>query len=81
MSWSAAKSYCEGEGTVLATISDGFQEAFVHTMVYKNNGDPLYIGLLNDQVLFMIIDHNQPIPMVAPTHIANCRYISRSRKI
>ncbi|XP_072021061.1 macrophage mannose receptor 1-like [Amphiura filiformis] len=49
VSWSAAKSVCEGEGTVLATISDGFQEAFVQTMVFKNNGDPLYIGLLNDQ--------------------------------
>ena len=55
LSFSQAKAYCEGEGTVLATISDGFQQAFVETQVFKNGGDSVYIGLLNDQVLLFYL--------------------------
>ena len=53
MTFGQAKTYCEGQGPgiFLATISDGFQQAFVETQVFKNNEESVYIGLLNDQVL------------------------------
>ena len=48
--FSEAKAMCEGDFTVLATIPDGFQEAFLETQLFKNGDVPLWIGLLNDQV-------------------------------
>ena len=50
MTFSDAKRYCENDGTVLATIADGFQEAFVETMVAKYGGEQLWIGLFDDTV-------------------------------
>ena len=41
---------CEGDGTVLATITDGFQQAFLETQLFKNGEESLWTGLLNDQV-------------------------------
>ena len=55
MTFDAAKTYCENDGTILATISDGYQEAFVETMVAKYGGEQLWIGLVDDEVSLHIL--------------------------
>ena len=53
MTFANAKLFCENEGTVLATIADGYQEAYVEIMVNKY-GEKLWIGLVDDQVRLIV---------------------------
>ena len=53
MTFANAKLFCENEGTVLATIADGYQEAYVEIMVNKY-GEKLWIGLVDDQVRLLV---------------------------
>ena len=50
-SYSDARAFCEEDSTTLATIKDGYEEAFVETMMYTNTLDYVWIGL-TDKVGF-----------------------------
>ena len=40
-----ARAVCEEDGTTLATIKDGYEEAFVETLMYTNGLRYVWIGL------------------------------------
>ncbi len=47
---------CAAEGAALATINDGYDEAFVETLMLNSGYQNVWIGLQQDQVtLFRII--------------------------
>ena len=46
--YSDAKDMCEAEGAYLASIHDGYNEAFVETVMLKNGLPNVWIGLQKD---------------------------------
>ena len=51
--YEAAKTVCEEDSTTLATIKDGYEEAFVETLMYTNDLDYVWIGL-TDSVSYVL---------------------------
>ena len=44
-SYQEARAVCEEDSTTLATIKDGYEEAFVETLMYSNGLRYVWIGL------------------------------------
>ena len=55
---SAAQDYCASQGGTLATVVDGYYEAFVEYILYSQGVSDAWIGLSRDSVSWIGLDLN-----------------------
>ncbi|XP_071940909.1 macrophage mannose receptor 1-like [Antedon mediterranea] len=48
--FASARQLCENQNSELASIPDGYEQVFVESLVYGNNNEPVWIGMIDMKV-------------------------------